>query len=195
MASPKLRTVAARIWDENNFWNGRARLQWTLQGHWERPCFSDWSCFGAHFATTMKRCWCCNAKKNLFFSCWANLQAAIHSDDCGGVLRRASPNLPAVLGASQGTWQLGRSFHFDPRLTDFPRGGKSNVRVLTPSSWLEEALKNLSAGANHDSDPCPGRWEGASLSQSRTNLDFGNQSAMDRAFVSDFQQSMPLGFG
>lgn len=102
MASPKLRTGAVRNWDENNFWNGLARLQWTLRGHWERPCFSDWSCFGADLATTMKPYWCCNARKNPFSPCWARLQGAIHSAGCGRVLRKASPNLRCSFGLRAG---------------------------------------------------------------------------------------------
>ena len=67
MALPKQRTGPVRIWDENNFSNGRAKLQWTLRERWEKTCLNGWSFFGADFATTMKHCWCCNAKKNLVF--------------------------------------------------------------------------------------------------------------------------------
>ncbi len=49
-----LQAELVRIWDENNFWNGPVKLQWTLRERWEKTCFNDWSCFGADFATTMK---------------------------------------------------------------------------------------------------------------------------------------------
>src|SRR5579864_7423440 len=92
MALPTPRTGVVRIWDEQNFWNGRAKLQWTLRERWEKTCFNDWSCFVVDVAKTTKHYWCCNAKKNLCFPCWARLQAAIHSAGYGGV-SETRPNL------------------------------------------------------------------------------------------------------
>src|SRR6266436_9030040 len=85
MALPKPRTGPVENLDENSCWNGRAKLPWTLRRRWEKTCFNDWRCFGVGFAPTMKHCWCCNAKKNLFLSDWARLQAVIQSVGCGGV--------------------------------------------------------------------------------------------------------------
>ncbi len=59
--------------------NGHAKLQRILRERWEKTCLNDWRCFGADSAATMKHFWCCNVKKNLFFSCWARLQTATHS--------------------------------------------------------------------------------------------------------------------
>ena len=64
---------------------GASGLPCTRRKRWEKTCCNDWSRFEADFATTMRHCWCCNAKKNLVWSYWAKLQAAIHLAGCGGV--------------------------------------------------------------------------------------------------------------
>lgn len=45
---------------------------------WEKTCCNDWSRFGTDSETTMRHCWCCNAKTNLAWSYRARLQAGTH---------------------------------------------------------------------------------------------------------------------